>query len=212
LNEPWMIAGKQPGTIVGGASLADFGAVLRVGYFVWNRERDRMMRRRRGRLDVPLFWACNIRAHHFCRPRAKKDPGIDFVHFEEDTPGIVRSNAIIMQRTTNSSQPRRLVAARVSPSVLKKWGGFSCENHTIVITAASVAVLNDLCFLLNSATVDARYRQLSGTASVSVHLLRALDLPTPEALSRAITALGRCEAAVEYAYTISSRERTKASA
>src|SRR5205823_6151911 len=78
LNEPWMIAGKQPGTIVGGALLADFGAVLRVGYFVWNRERDRMMRRRRGRLDVPLFWACNVRAHHFCRPRTKKEPGIDF--------------------------------------------------------------------------------------------------------------------------------------
>jgi adenine-specific DNA-methyltransferase len=206
---PWMIAGKQPGAAVGGASLADYGAVLRCGYFVWNREGDRMRRCRRAKLDVPLIWACNIRANRFCRPRAKKRPGIDFVRFNEDLCAIVRTNAIVLQRTTNSSQPRRLVAARVSPSTLKRWGGFVCENHTIVITAPDVRTLNTLCFLLNSAAVDARYRQLSGTASISVNLLRELDLPTPAALSQAIAELGYYEAAIVRAYAISSHRDQK---
>ena len=203
LDEPWMIAGKQRGTVGGGASLVDYGAVLRTGYFVWNREGDRMRRGQRSKLDLPLIWACNIRPNRFCRPRAKKRTGTDFVHFSEDSPAIVRTNAIVIQRTTNSSQPRRLIAARVSPSVLKRWGGFVSENHTIVVTAPNVGTLNALCFLLNSAAVDARYRQLSGTASISVNLLREVDLPAPEALFQAIAELGYCEAAIARAYAIS---------
>jgi adenine-specific DNA-methyltransferase len=211
LDQPWMLGGR-PGTAVGGASLADYGAVVRVGCFVWNRERQRMTRRHRSKLDLPLIWASNVRCYRFCRPRAKQGHGIDFVRFNEDTPAIVRAHAIVIQRTTNNSQLRRLVVARVSPSVPKRWGGFVCENHTIVITGPSVKTLNLLCFLLNSAAVDARYRQLSGTASISVNLLRALDLPAPEALSQAVDQLGRCEAAIERAYVTSGRTRTKAAA
>jgi adenine-specific DNA-methyltransferase len=134
------------------------------------------------------------------------------VHFDEESQAIVRTNALIMQRTTNSSQKRRLVAARVSPSVIKQWGGFVSENHTIVVTAPSVRVLNLLRFLLNSAAVDSRYRQLSGTASVSVTLLRGLDLPSPKALSDAIAKLGFTEKAIERAYAASAPMSKKVSA
>jgi adenine-specific DNA-methyltransferase len=211
-DKPWMMPGKQPGTAIGGAVLADYGAVVRAGYFVWNRELDRMSKRHRAKLYLPLIWARNVRPKSFCRPEAKKGKGIDYVRFEEDSPAIVRTNAIIMQRTTNSSQPRRLVAARVSPSVLKQWGGFVSENHTIVVTAPTVKVIDVLCFLLNSAAVDARYRQLSGTASVSVNLLRGLDLPAPEALSEAVDEFGLCEFAIERAYAISASRKSRASA
>lgn len=199
-DDAWMSAGKQPGVAVGGATLADYGARLRVGYFVWNRELERMSKRRSAKLDMPLLWARNIRAGQFCSPKAKTGKGIDFVRFEQESSGIVRTNAVVLQRTTNSAQARRLIAARVSPSVLKKWGGFVTENHTLVLTAGDVAALNALSFLLNSAAVDARYRQLSGTASISANLLRNLDLPTPQALARAINKLGLCEEAVEHAY------------
>ncbi len=209
---PWMLPGQQPGTATGGGTLADYGAVLRAGYFVWNRELERMSKRRRSKRDLPLIWARNVRPPHFCRPQAKMGTGIDFVHFDEESQAIVRTNALIMQRTTNSSQKRRLVAARVSPSVIKQWGGFVSENHTIVVTAPSVRVLNLLRFLLNSAAVDSRYRQLSGTASVSVTLLRGLDLPSPKALSDAIAKLGFTEKAIERAYAASAPMSKKVSA
>lgn len=211
-EEPWVIPGQNTGLAVGGATLADYGAILRSGYFVWNRELDRMSKRCRTKLDVPLVWARNVRAGVFCHPEAKKGHGVDFVRFDAESSAIIRTNAIVMQRTTNSSQARRLVATRISPSVLKKWGGFVSENHTIVISAPTIQALNVLCFLLSSAAVDARYRQLSGTASVSVTLLRGLDLPAPEALSKAIAERGSCEAAVDEAYTASSRMRSLVSA
>jgi adenine-specific DNA-methyltransferase len=199
----------QAGTVVGGSTAADYGAVLRTGYFVWNRELDRMSKSRRLKLDVPLIWAKNIRPKSFCTPRAKKGRGVDFVRFEMESAAIVRSNAIVMQRTTNSSQPRRLIAARVSPAVLKKWGGFVTENHTIVLTAPDVRTLNLLCLLLNSAAVDRRYRLVSGTASVSVSLLRGLDLPCPEALAATVSKHGECELAVEQAYAQSAKQKSR---
>jgi adenine-specific DNA-methyltransferase len=211
-DSPWVWPGKQRGIAVGGSSLADFGATIRAGYFVWNRELERMSKRRRSKRDLPLIWARNIRPPHFCHPKAKQGAGIDFVRFEQESAGIVRTDALVMQRTTNSLQPRRLVAARVSPSVTARWGGFVTENHTIVITAPSVKILNTLRFLLNSAAVDARYRQLSGTASVSVTLLRGLDLPSPSALADSIARFGFTEKAIEHAYAASALEASRASA
>jgi adenine-specific DNA-methyltransferase len=211
-GDAWMSAGKQPGMAVGGATLADYGAILRVGYFVWNRGLDRMSKRRTAKLDMPLLWARNIRTGKFCWPSAKTGKGIDFVRFNDESTGIVRTNAVILQRTTNSAQSRRLIAARVSPGIIRKWGGFVTENHTLVLTAPNVATLNVLCFLLNSAAVDSRYRQLSGTASVSANLLRNLDLPAPEALAQAIDAFGLCESAVESAYKVAGSVKAKLTA
>jgi adenine-specific DNA-methyltransferase len=181
VGEPWTIPAASAGLITGGATLDDYGATVRSGYFVWNREKDRLVSRSRSKLVVPLVWAQNVRAGAFCFPGARAWEGIDFVRFTQDTPAIVRRHAIVMQRTTNSRQPRRLIAARISPSVFKKWGGFVSENHTLTITANDIATLDMLCLLLNSGAVDTRYRQLSGTASVSVTLLRGLDLAAIEA-------------------------------
>lgn len=184
----------------GGATLSDYGAKLRAGYFVWNREGARMRTRRYVDLDVPLIWAKNIRPGALCQPQARKRDGTDFVHFVDESSGIIRTPAVVIQRTTNSSQLRRIVAARVAPQVIKSWGGFTSENHTIVLTGPQTDMLDALCFLLNSAAVDARYRLLSGTASVSVSLLRELDLPDPKHLQDAIARHGKTEMAVEDAY------------
>ncbi|MDX2275449.1 MAG: N-6 DNA methylase [Hyphomonadaceae bacterium] len=191
----------------GGATLTDYGADVRSGYFVWNREQPRMRLRWYSESDLPLIWATNIRAGTFCRPVARWRDGVDFVNFEKDASDapIIRRDAVVLQRTTNSSQPRRLIAARVSPSVIKEWGGFVTENHTIVITAKSTRHLDLVAALLNSAAADARYRRLSGTASISVQLLRTLDLPRPEVMARALAKFESTEEAVEWAYLESSR-------
>jgi len=203
-EDPWISVASGSSLEHGGATLADYGATLKAGYFVWNREKERMHNRSYGEFDVPLIWAKNIQAGQLCTPSARKRKGVDIVRFQADSAAIIRGEAIVMQRTTNSAQTRRLIAARVAPSVVAKWRGFVSENHTITITDVSEALLAPLNLLLNSAAVDARYRQLSGTASVSVTLLRRLDLPTPSNLVAAVRKHGLCETAVEEAYRISA--------
>ena len=82
-----------------------------------------------------------------------------------------------------------------------RWGGFVTENHTIVLTAESPKRLALAVKLLNTSAVDQRYRRVSGTAAVSVTLLRQLDLPTPAAFSAALReADGDAETAALTAY------------
>jgi adenine-specific DNA-methyltransferase len=182
----WPLPSADPRDI-GGATLADYGVTARAGYFVWNRERHRLVeklgRRQRG---YPLIWAKNVRPHDECRPAGKKNAKADFVTFEVDSSAIVKSAAAVMQRTTNDKQPRRLIAAMVDPAVVATWGGFVTENHTIVLTAEDPEKLRTAISLLNTAAVDRRYRRVSGTAAVSVTLLRQLDLPKPTAFACAL--------------------------
>lgn len=207
---PWVAPARVMGRAIGGATLEDYGAVVRSGYFVWNREQHRMRTARRRKLDIPLIWAENISAGKFCFPKAKKRRGVDYVHFGSESSAIVRTNALVIQRTTNSSQSRRLVVARVSPEMIRKYGGFVSENHTIVVTAKQSRDLILLANLLNSAAVDSRYRELSGTASISVSLLRQLDLPQPWALKEAWARYDDVDAAIEWAYEQSMSSSAKA--
>jgi adenine-specific DNA-methyltransferase len=210
-SRPWVAHASNLGFAVGGACLADYGAVLRTGYFVWNREQDRMSKRS-GKLSAPLVWAENVNPATFCKPLARSGQGIDFVAFDQESAAIIRTQALVMQRTTNNTQARRLIAARVSPAILKRYGGFVTENHTIVVTAGDVGSLNLIKLLINSPAVDQRYRLVSGTASVSVKLLRELDLPARDALEVAVKKLGFTDAAVQQAYENSTPAKRLASA
>jgi adenine-specific DNA-methyltransferase len=214
LGAAWSVPTTAVGQAVGGFTLSDYNAEVRAGYFVWNREQDRMRTRCYSERDVPLIWAENIRAGVKCTPRARSKAGIDFVAFEKGASErpIIRGPAAVLQRTTNSSQPRRLIAARVAPAVVDEWGGFVTENHTIVLTAKDVKILDMLCVLLNSRAVDDRYRRLSGTASISVKLLRTLDLPDPQTLRRLMAEMDDVEAAVEKAYSLSAAQSRAAAA
>jgi adenine-specific DNA-methyltransferase len=61
-----------------------------------------------------------------------------------------------------------------------------------------------VCQLLNTAAADARYRALSGTAAVSVKLLRSLDLPKPDCLIAATKIHADPEKAAMAAYEASA--------
>jgi adenine-specific DNA-methyltransferase len=197
--DAWPLPAIDP-TSVGGATLADYGVTARAGYFVWNREQDRLVAklslRQRG---FPLIWAKNVRPGKACRPAGKRNAGADFVTFPNESTAIVTGAAAVMQRTTNDKQPRRLVAAMVDPVVVSRWGGFVTENHTIVLTGDDPAKLELAVKLLNTAAVDQRYRRVSGTAAVSVTLLRTLDLPSPTAFAAALEE-GDAEVAATAAY------------
>lgn len=199
-GDAWPLPASDPET-VGGATLADYGVKVRAGYFVWNREPARLLSKLGIQRGYPLIWAKNVRSGELCRPAGKKGAKTDFVSFSMDSTAIVTKSAAVMQRTTNDKQPRRLIAAMVDPAVVQKWGGFVTENHTIVLTADDPEMLALAVGLLNTAAADVRYRRVSGTAAVSVILLRQLDLPHPNTFAAALVeADGDAEAAAVAAY------------
>lgn len=202
LGDAWVLPSTTD-TARGGAALQNYGCRVTSGYFVWNRQPHRMRRKplKRGKW-VPLFWACNIRANERCLPRSKDGRCIDYVRFDEPSDAILRGPSILLQRTTNNKQKRRLIAGLVKPDPSTAQGYIS-ENHTIVVRPTEKNCdLKIVCQLLNSEAVDRRYRQIAGTASISTLLLRSLDLPHPEALRRAMAAEPDFEKAVELAYAL----------
>lgn len=202
-GDPWPLPLTNGGQ-AGGAKLSDYGVEARAGYFVWNREGDRLLPEHRVSA-FPLIWAKNVRVGKPCRPAGKEGLKTDFVHFDGPSASIIRTSAAVMQRTTNDKQPRRLLAAVVAPDVVETWGGFVTENHTIVLTSEDAEQLELAVALLNTAAVDDRYRLVSGTAAVSVKLLRDLDLPKPDAFRGALSRHGGdAEAAAIEAYGVNT--------
>lgn len=163
-------------------TLADYGYYAKTGYFVWNREKHRYRVGKKPRAnEVPLFWAHNVRANKRCVAQDGDDGSRGFVKIPQSSSAIVRTDAVILQRTSNRRQPRRLIAAMVCQADTIGGCGFVTENHTIIIVPdpakRQVLPLRTVCRLLNSEAVDARFRRISGSVSVSTKVLRDLPLP-----------------------------------
>jgi adenine-specific DNA-methyltransferase len=166
----------------GFATLADYGYLAKTGYFVWNREKHRYRTGKRPRAnEVPLFWAHNVRANKPCVAQDDDDGTIGFAKIPQSSSAIIHSDAAILQRTSNRRQKRRLIAAIVRQADAIGGRGFVTENHTIIIVPdparRQTLPLRMVCRLLNTAAVDARFRRISGSVSVSTKALRDLPLP-----------------------------------
>jgi adenine-specific DNA-methyltransferase len=198
MSSPWL-APLDSRRERGGATIATYGASAKAGYFVWNRSKDKFCKPTDPGA-LPLIWSKNVRPGRTCTPRNRKDDGTDFVLVPQGSSAIVTGPAIVVQRTTNSSQPRRIVASMVDRSSIAAWNGFVTENHTIVITGSCEDDLSLLTMLLNTKAVDERYRAVSGTATVSVKLLRDLDLPSPQSFHAALSDGHNAEEAAIIAY------------
>jgi adenine-specific DNA-methyltransferase len=164
------------------AKLSDYGYLAKAGYFVWNREQHRYRVGRKPYAgEVPLFWAHNVRANKKCQPQDGYSDEIGFVRIPKTSAAILRSDAIILQRTSNRRQKRRLVAAMIRRSAVIGGRGYVTENHTILIvpdpTKPQKLPIGMVCRLFNTAAVDARFRRMSGSVSVSTKALRDLPLP-----------------------------------
>jgi adenine-specific DNA-methyltransferase len=211
-DAPWVLPDRQ--TVLDDGSfhrcsgrLSDYGVTLKSGNFVWNREKHRLRKRRlKTKPTYPLIWAHNVKLGQFCLPASRFGGDPDFVTFNGESSAIIRTVAVVLQRTTNNRQVRRLIAAVVPPRVIKKHGGFVAENHTILILPSQQsAQFRLLCRLLNTNAVDRRYRRVAGTASISISSLRDLPLPKPQHLSAAVKRFADFERAVEEAYCLSSQ-------
>lgn len=171
------------------SNLTEYGYSVRTGFFVWNRNGDKLADRNDpAEGEIPLIWAENVRANEYVQLGGRRsrttDKAISFVRIDPSSSAIIRGPSLIVQRTTNRRQMRRLIVGEVDESVAKRYGGYVTENHTIVIcrneARADTIPLAMLMRLLNSHPVDAMYRKMSGTVSVSTKLLRILPLPKLE--------------------------------
>lgn len=170
-------------------TLSDYGYRVRVGKVVPNRERNRLHKKRQ-RGDLPLLWASSIRP----------DGSFDFAAadrldnarwYSPPDPAVMQYNAtrpsVVLQRTSNRDQVRRLNAAAVPAKFRKKQKrGFVAENHVIVIEALNARPLvapGKLARLLNCGAVNERFAAVCGSFSVSAKLLQRLALPEPSSVA-----------------------------
>lgn len=176
--------------------LSDYGYKVRIGAFVWNRDKRRTFHtlgaaKKAKVAVVPLLWSSDVRpGGPICFPDRKKAEREPY-YIEVTNSGlssIVRGPAVLLQRVTNNDQKRRLVAAALPPEVTRRHGGFIGENHTVILenTSENGFTPDDMAHVLGSGVIDRYYRCISGSTNVSVFELSQLPLPSPSRLRQAL--------------------------
>jgi adenine-specific DNA-methyltransferase len=189
-------------------TLTDYGYLAKTGYFVWNREQHRYRTGYKPRAsEVPLFWAHNVTPNATCEPHDGEVNcnRIGLVTIAKESSAVIHTDAVILQRTTNRRQRRRLIAGVIRQGKVPGQRGFVSENHTILVVPDPAKTqklpLKVLCRLLNTAAVDARFRRISGTVSVSTKALRSLPLPAAREVRAAFAEGASDDETAEIAYT-----------
>lgn len=192
--------------------LADYGYVVRIGSFVWNRDTRPVfdslshVRRSKSKSAVPLLWSRNIRPSGalIFNERAKSSDEPCFVDLGDSRhPSVVRNPSVILQRVTSNDQPRRLVASAVPGALLSTYGGYVGENHTVIleqVTDAPALDTEKLARVLGTHLIDRAFRCISSSTNVSIYELNQLALPDPAVLARLIESGLDIEDAVTSAY------------
>lgn len=178
--------------------LSDYGYKVRIGAYVWNRDKRPKFesrqdaKRAKAHTAMPLMWSRDISPGGIVRleDTSAYDGEHRFVDLgNKNHSSVVTSPCVVMQRVTSNDQPRRLVAAAVSPGVFDTYGGFIGENHVVIIEAVSdkpALPPTRLVKLLSTHAVDRCFRCISGATNVSAFELNQLALPDPQALKEAI--------------------------
>jgi adenine-specific DNA-methyltransferase len=192
-GEPWSLPVPSKG-LAGGhhqlvgrskaATLSAYGYQMRVGKVVPTREGDRLYKEA-GSKCLPVLWASDVRPDGSFQfqgsARTANSAWYAPVAFEEVRYASF-GRSVLVQRTSNRDQQRRLNAAVVSAAFAAEHAdhGYVAENHVIVIEPipGKVTVEPDIvAAILNSAIVNQRFSAVSGSFSVSARLLARLALP-----------------------------------
>jgi len=188
-DEPWLLPRtvEHQGLLAKTHSLrcrlSDYGYQVSTGPLVWNRHKDQLS----GNPDsstYPLIWAESIRPDGTFRFAAERRNHLPYFHPRPRQGHLVTSGpCVLVQRTTAKEQERRIVAACLPGSFVSQHGGVVVENHLNVIRPMNGKPrvgLEALTALLNSSTVDAVFRCISGSVAVSAYELESLPLPEVE--------------------------------
>ena len=199
-------------------TLQDYGYKTKAGYFVWNREQYRYRTGYKPRAgEVPLFWATNVKPNGKCQPfdNSSLSNRIGFVNIDKGNPAVIHTDAVILQRTSNRRQKRRINAGIIRLNAVPGKNGFVSENHTILIIPEpgkqQTIPLATTMPPLEHGTSRCGFRRMSGTVSVSTKALRVLPLPKARELRSALAMPLDDDVAVELAYARSLHESVTSS-
>lgn len=168
--------------------LSDYGYGVSTGPLVWNRFKGQFRSQGGGR-GFPVIWAESVTSDgRFVWRSEKRNHAPWFAAKQpKDDWLIVTQPCVLLQRTTAKEQPRRLIAAELPASFIRKHKGVTVENHLNMvraIIAKSRVPAAVIAALLNSATVDAAFRCINGSVAVSAFELEELPLPSPAVIRR----------------------------
>ncbi len=176
--------------------LKDYGYAVRIGTFVWNRDKRPVylsgadVKRSKAKTAVPLIWSSDIKSGsvlHF-DGKKKNNGEPSFVDLgDKGHRSIVRRASVLLQRVTSNDQQRRLVAAAVPRKLFGIYGGFVGENHTVIIEQVEnkpILSPRQMVKLLSSPAIDRYFRCISGATNVSAFELSQLSLPNPKLVKR----------------------------
>jgi adenine-specific DNA-methyltransferase len=190
--------------------LRDYGYGVSTGPLVWNRHKEQF--RDRATADTyPVIWAEAVTSDGRFTWRSEKRNHAPW--FEATRPMddclIITQPCVLVQRTTAKKQARRLIAAELPISFIRRHQAVVIENHlnmvrTIKPTASVPATV--IAVLLRSATVDAAFCCINGSVAVSAFELEELPLPPPEVMVKLARLIAkkapkpRIEAAIAASY------------
>ncbi|MGO9630812.1 MAG: class I SAM-dependent DNA methyltransferase [Xanthobacteraceae bacterium] len=164
--------------------LKDWGYQVSTGPLVWNRFKPQL-RVRADNDTLPLIWAEAVAGPNRFIHRADKRGHLPYFQPRAKDAWLkVNVPCVLVQRTTAKEQPRRLIAAEMPRSFIKKHGAVVVENHLNMIKPIAKkkprVSPGAVSALMNSAVVDEAFRCISGSVAVSAFELEALPLPSSE--------------------------------
>jgi adenine-specific DNA-methyltransferase len=168
--------------------LKDYGYGVSTGPLVWNRFKGQF-REDWAAMFHPVVWAESVTSDgRFVWRSEKRNHAPWFeARLPRDNWLIATQACILLQRTTAKEQPRRLIAAEMPDSFVRRHKGVIIENHLNMVRATTpspsvpAAVI---AALLNSAPVDAAFRCINGSVAVSAFELEELPLPSPSDVAK----------------------------
>lgn len=164
--------------------LKDWGYCVATGPLVWNRFKKQILARP-GKDTFPLIWAEAVTADGRFIYRAEKRNHLPYFRIKEGDEWLkVTVPCVLVQRTTAKEQARRLIAAEMPSSFIKKYSAVIVENHLNMVRPTKdnrpKVSTSVLAAVFNSTIVDEVFRCISGSVAVSAFELEALPLPAAE--------------------------------
>lgn len=183
-GRPWKLAQARARRLT--STLSNWGYRATIGYLVSNRQPERLFKTH-GANRYPLIWAKAITPDgDFDFPRSGDYRDRLWASAPPDAPYLVRTACVALQRISTRGQKRRLNAAAIPTSFLRKHGAIIGENHVIFLVPVSASAVppQALAQAMNTPEASAQFDRMSGSSSISVRLLESMPLPHPPCRSK----------------------------
>ncbi len=188
--------------------LVDYGYGVSTGPLVWNRFKPQL-HATNGKQAYPVVWAeCVTSDGRFIWRTERRNHA---PWFSADLPRdrwlMIDQPCVLLQRTTAKEQARRLIAAEMPTSFLRKYGAAVVENHLNMvrpIVASPTIPSAAVAALLNSDAADAAFRCINGSVAVSAFELEAMPMPAPAVMLKVTELLARGASRAEIGNIISN--------